>query len=290
MRRAVRRLRSALAAVVLANLMGTGACKCIGWRQTGGCNPDGPREPDSDLGCDEVVPSGSSGYCECAHGRASPVRCDHAPFACKIECRLLRPPAAAKEDGTCITRSSDGTCAAADSVAPAPAADDPLVVETYTCLGWRQSHDCDPNGRRDPRNDKRCDETVPPGASGCARLLCPPWPLPCSARPDRLRHATSSLACTAAVDAYAYAHAHARARAHARRLRVPRVGDWPRARRASLYVRPWPHLVCDRVRARVSLRLRRLASDGQLQRRRPARTRTRPRLRRGDTGGSERLL
>ncbi|ETO84028.1 hypothetical protein F444_02037 [Phytophthora nicotianae P1976] len=37
---------------------------CIGWRATGNCKPDGPREIANDLTCDELVPDGSSGYCE----------------------------------------------------------------------------------------------------------------------------------------------------------------------------------------------------------------------------------
>ncbi|KAF1326941.1 Vesicle transport protein, partial [Globisporangium splendens] len=37
--------------------------KCLGWRQTGGCDANGPREPDHDLPCDRSVIGGSSGYC-----------------------------------------------------------------------------------------------------------------------------------------------------------------------------------------------------------------------------------
>ncbi|RLN98840.1 hypothetical protein BBJ28_00018277 [Nothophytophthora sp. Chile5] len=38
--------------------------KCIGWRATGGCSPHGPREPENDKGCTNVVPNSASGYCE----------------------------------------------------------------------------------------------------------------------------------------------------------------------------------------------------------------------------------
>ena len=38
------------------------------WRQTGGCSWAGPREPQFDKGCDTVIASGHSGYCECANG------------------------------------------------------------------------------------------------------------------------------------------------------------------------------------------------------------------------------
>ena len=42
--------------------------KCVSWRQTGGCDPNGSREPWSDKSCDEAVPDGASGYCECQGG------------------------------------------------------------------------------------------------------------------------------------------------------------------------------------------------------------------------------
>ncbi|RLN96878.1 hypothetical protein BBJ28_00024569 [Nothophytophthora sp. Chile5] len=36
---------------------------CVGWRQTGGCSPDGPREPDHDRNCGTVIKNGNSGFC-----------------------------------------------------------------------------------------------------------------------------------------------------------------------------------------------------------------------------------
>ena len=42
---------------------------CASWRQTGGCNSHGPREPQNDKPCNVKITSGGmSGYCECAHG------------------------------------------------------------------------------------------------------------------------------------------------------------------------------------------------------------------------------
>ncbi|EGZ29016.1 hypothetical protein PHYSODRAFT_475546 [Phytophthora sojae] len=38
--------------------------KCIGWRATRGCSPDGAREPESDQNCTQIVSKGESGYCE----------------------------------------------------------------------------------------------------------------------------------------------------------------------------------------------------------------------------------
>ncbi|KAG7392035.1 hypothetical protein PHYBOEH_006511 [Phytophthora boehmeriae] len=38
--------------------------RCLGWRATSDCNPDGTRQPDLDLACSKTVPYGQSGYCE----------------------------------------------------------------------------------------------------------------------------------------------------------------------------------------------------------------------------------
>ena len=70
------------------------------WRQTGGCTPDGEREPDGDKACDATVPRGASGYCECSGEaaeedggppavRVRQVGCDHAPFTCAPSCKLV---------------------------------------------------------------------------------------------------------------------------------------------------------------------------------------------------------
>ena len=42
-----------------------GQCK---WQQTGGCDPNGQREFQYDLDCDQTVDAGASGYCHCADG------------------------------------------------------------------------------------------------------------------------------------------------------------------------------------------------------------------------------
>ncbi|KDO17667.1 hypothetical protein SPRG_16941 [Saprolegnia parasitica CBS 223.65] len=41
--------------------------ECLGWRQTGGCSPDGPREMNEDKPCDAKIEAGTSGYCESIH-------------------------------------------------------------------------------------------------------------------------------------------------------------------------------------------------------------------------------
>ncbi|GMF28049.1 unnamed protein product [Phytophthora lilii] len=38
--------------------------KCIGWRATNGCSPNGSRRPEKDQDCKSTIPYGSSGYCE----------------------------------------------------------------------------------------------------------------------------------------------------------------------------------------------------------------------------------
>ncbi|GMF80506.1 unnamed protein product [Phytophthora fragariaefolia] len=43
--------------------------QCIGWRATGGCSPDGTREPENDQNCTHVVSRGESGYCEVEDAR-----------------------------------------------------------------------------------------------------------------------------------------------------------------------------------------------------------------------------
>ena len=66
---------------------------CVGWRQTGQCDPHGPREPDLDRPCSSTVDGDRSGYCECGLGRKLlKVGCkeadspDFEPFTCKAEC------------------------------------------------------------------------------------------------------------------------------------------------------------------------------------------------------------
>jgi len=38
--------------------------RCVGWRATGSCSPDGPREPERDQPCTKLIPVGEAGYCE----------------------------------------------------------------------------------------------------------------------------------------------------------------------------------------------------------------------------------
>lgn len=65
---------------------------CIAWRQTGGCMPHGPREPQRDMPCDARIPAGNSGFCECrTHGglmapQANPMTCQGMGVRCDEAC------------------------------------------------------------------------------------------------------------------------------------------------------------------------------------------------------------
>lgn len=62
--------------------------QCVSWRQTGGCDSDGPREDKNDMPCDRQIDPGSSGFCECGGGRK--VRkpgCEKGEFAEPFTCQ-----------------------------------------------------------------------------------------------------------------------------------------------------------------------------------------------------------
>jgi len=71
-------------------------------RQTGGCDPEGPREPDSDTPCGRPVEGGRSGYCECV-GRARGLAAPYPPEADppKGEREVLKAEATWSRGGGC---------------------------------------------------------------------------------------------------------------------------------------------------------------------------------------------
>ncbi|RHX96713.1 hypothetical protein DYB25_003950 [Aphanomyces astaci] len=87
--------------------------ECLGWRQTGECDPDGPREPNEDKGCDKVITAGNSGYCEARHKatgtvvRAFVSSCigmkGGSQFACN-QTGYRTPPISKAEQGADLTR------------------------------------------------------------------------------------------------------------------------------------------------------------------------------------------
>ena len=59
---------------------------CKGWRQTGNCDATGGHlEPSHDKFCNETIPNGSSGLCECGSNKIT-FGCSHRPFTCEIIC------------------------------------------------------------------------------------------------------------------------------------------------------------------------------------------------------------
>ncbi|KAL3658714.1 hypothetical protein V7S43_016350 [Phytophthora oleae] len=68
------------------------ALKCVGWRNTADGTPNGPREPEKDMNCTEIVPNNASGYCEVADTKtgehfqvmrkASNILRNRVPFRC----------------------------------------------------------------------------------------------------------------------------------------------------------------------------------------------------------------
>ena len=63
------------------------ATKCLGFRQTKGCDPNGDRDDSHDSGCDIPITYGRSGYCECGGGlRVMEVSCEHSHFTCESAC------------------------------------------------------------------------------------------------------------------------------------------------------------------------------------------------------------
>merc|ERR1740117_840838 len=65
---------------------------CLGWRNTGSCDPAGSRSahlnPSADKGCDAIISSDESGYCECGGGQAMVKGCETGAHAICIPGRL----------------------------------------------------------------------------------------------------------------------------------------------------------------------------------------------------------
>jgi hypothetical protein len=59
---------------------------CFGWRQTKDCDPNGPRHPRLDKGCDVCVSGTASGFCECQNNTRVDFTCGHEHTTCQHEC------------------------------------------------------------------------------------------------------------------------------------------------------------------------------------------------------------
>jgi len=67
---------------------------CIAWRRTGECSPTGPMEPMEDEHCNQLIPNGVSGFCECkGTSERWEATCEHAPFTCEDRCHALKEEA-----------------------------------------------------------------------------------------------------------------------------------------------------------------------------------------------------
>lgn len=62
---------------------------CMGWKQTEGCDKDAKVDPDGALGCDEIIDTSKSGYCDCGtEGKVAKLDCGEASdaFTCTEMC------------------------------------------------------------------------------------------------------------------------------------------------------------------------------------------------------------
>ena len=153
-------------------------------------------------------------------------------------------PGACATGGVCDKGVCDkvGECeaegpAAAAEAAPPTAAADPVrhVAEAHSCVGWRQTHGCDPHGRRDAARDRACDDTVETGVSGYCecrgevsgelrvvrRSSCDHAPFTCTDECRRADHYVSAAARAAAAAARTRTRGLPARRPHARAAAPP---------------------------------------------------------------------
>eukprot|EP00756_Hemistasia_phaeocysticola_P041265 Hpha_TRINITY_DN16906_c1_g14::TRINITY_DN16906_c1_g14_i1::g.55276::m.55276/K01230/MAN1; mannosyl-oligosaccharide alpha-1,2-mannosidase len=94
---------------------------CVGWRQTGGCDPDGPREAQHDLDCGGTVPETVSGYCDCDGGaRRIGFECGHESFKCEDQCAPKSKPTPSPPLSSVPTPAPRPPAAVANPLPPAP--------------------------------------------------------------------------------------------------------------------------------------------------------------------------
>ena len=90
---------------------------CLGWRQTGDCRPDGPREPYNDRDCNVVIERGNSGYCECAGGKRHGARTCASYDAKLVRCDKVCPALPAPKNKESKKTLTAATAAAAQQLA-----------------------------------------------------------------------------------------------------------------------------------------------------------------------------
>ena len=101
--------------------------ECEGWRQTGDCG-NGDREPQNDKKCNQEVPSGHSGYCECCRSAGARLKygCEHGPFKCTDVCKQDRVVQQICAD---LTEVPDSAANNLPSAAVDNGSDKPVTVE-----------------------------------------------------------------------------------------------------------------------------------------------------------------
>jgi hypothetical protein len=75
----------------LKNITTNRAGGCLGWRKTGGCDPDGTREKEQDKDCKATIDSKLSGFCQCANGVRQKFACGHDVITCASVCAVKYP-------------------------------------------------------------------------------------------------------------------------------------------------------------------------------------------------------
>lgn len=103
-------LAARLAARASAEDVAGVSSRCVRWHTTSNCDPEGPIESGSEMGCLEFVPPARSGFCACAAGqRAGASGCGHAIFTCEEQCARLNATRASAVAGTSIGDATDDT-------------------------------------------------------------------------------------------------------------------------------------------------------------------------------------
>jgi alpha 1,2-mannosyltransferase len=108
--------------------------KCIGWKATADCRPDGPRLPELDRPCTKTVPHGQSGFCElqdedtgelfrvarrtCADvvGKATLFRCLEAPRFANFHAMAHQAVQRALQPGFALPNVENGEFAPLDGI------------------------------------------------------------------------------------------------------------------------------------------------------------------------------
>ena len=165
------------------------------WKQTGGCSPDGRREPGHDRKCDAVVPSDMSGYCSCADGsRVAASHCNHKSLRCLDKCAEQATTTVGDTPAEAQPAREESVRSASPQAATAAAAGSKQLAFDEESCQWRQTGGCSSHGRREPKQDKDCSKLIGSSISGwcdcgqgrvAAKGGCGHTPFRCSKRCEK---------------------------------------------------------------------------------------------------------